>query len=211
MSRAVGEYLSPYENAARQHGAGFESLLWASPLTQRLRFGVIASMANLAGKIIADIGCGRADLFPYLNEIDQRPAGYIGVEGIPQLAAAARKCVGNHGMIVEADFVSDPVRMFVGADIVIFSGSLNTLDDSAFYSTLTRAYDAATLGVVFNFLSSYELAGKDYLHWRGQADVLRYASNLSKSVWVNDDYLPGDTTVAMFKVSVNEEGEERHA
>ena len=31
------DYLGPYQRATERHGAGFESLLWASPATQEAR------------------------------------------------------------------------------------------------------------------------------------------------------------------------------
>ena len=34
-------YVQPYLDAFERHGGGFESLLWASPHTQRLRFDAI--------------------------------------------------------------------------------------------------------------------------------------------------------------------------
>ena len=50
--------------------------------------------------------------------------------------------------------------MFVGADVIAFSGSLNTMDDETFYATLRRAYDATAATLVFNFLASPFLAAR---------------------------------------------------
>ena len=89
--------------------------------------------------------------------------------------------------------------MFVGADVVIFSGSLNTADDSAFYPTLRRAFDATAEALVFNFLSSPLLAAAGYLSWRRREDVLAFARDLAPDVSVLEDYLEGDCTVAVTK------------
>ena len=60
---AVGlPYLQPYLKAAERHGAGFGSLLWASPETQASRFDAVERLGRLHGKSILDVGCGRADL-----------------------------------------------------------------------------------------------------------------------------------------------------
>jgi hypothetical protein len=91
--------------------------------------------------------------------------------------------------------------MFVAADVVYFSGSLNTLDPATFYATLRKAYDAAAVMLVFNFLCSPELAGVSYLHWHQPAEVWSFCKTLTDDVRRLDDYLRGDTTFALTKPS----------
>jgi len=84
--------------------------------------------------------------------------------------------------------------------VIVFSGSLNTIDTPAFYETLTRAYEAATEAVVFNFLCSTALAGQDYLVWHRAEHVLSFLRRLpGAEVRVLTDYLQGDCTVAAVK------------
>ena len=192
-------YLAPYIRASRQYGAGFGALLWASRKTQRARFDALRRACDLEGKSLLDAGCGRADLMGYLLDRDIHPADYIGLEAIEALAAAAEARNYPNVQIIRGDFIRDPARLFVGADIVVFSGSLNTLDAQTFYATLRRAYDAGTQSVIFNFLCSPTLAGKDYLLWHRPEAVLGFASQLAGNIRVLDDYLPGDCTVAMLK------------
>ena len=135
------------------------------------------------------------------------PADYIGIEAVGQLAEAARETVrasGMHGSVLVADFIREPLRLFAGADVVVFSGSLNTVEDVPFYDTLRRAFDAAEEAVVFNFLCNSYLAGADYLRWRRPADVLAVAKQLTPHVQALDDYLHGDFTVAMKKFASDE-------
>ena len=190
-------YLKPYLDAAKTYGAGFGSLLWASPTTQAARFDAILKMADLNGKSVLDVGCGRADLLDHMLKRGVRPADYVGIEAVSVLAEAAAGKRLPRAIILKADFVTDPVKMFVGADVVVFSGSLNTVEDAVFYATLTRAFDAATEALVFNFLSSPMLAGQDFLHWRFTDDVLAFARRLSPRVTQLATYLPGDTTVCV--------------
>src|SRR5688572_2349212 len=188
-------YLRPYLDAAAAHGAGFQSLLWASPQTQAVRFEAILRITDLSGKSILDVGCGRADLLAHLLNSGVRLADYVGIEAVDALADAAEAKRLPGATIVRADFVAEPVRLFAGAGVVVFSGSLNTADDTVFYSTLARAFDAATEALVFNFLSSTSLAGQPHLYWRRAGDVTRFARSLSSDVRTLDDYLSGDTTV----------------
>lgn len=192
-------YLTPYLHAARQHGGGFGSLLWASPTTQSARFDAIARMNPPAGQSVLDVGCGRADYLDFCRAWRMTPNDYVGIEAVTELADAAEAKRLPNCRIVRADFVERPIAMFVAADVVMFSGSLNTLDDATFYATLRRAFDATAESVVFNFLSSSHLAGAAYLHWRRPGDVLKFARELSDDVRMIDDYLEGDATIGMWK------------
>lgn len=192
-------YLRPYLAAARAHGSGFGALLWASPRTQEVRFEAISRLAELNGKSVLDAGCGRADLLQYLLARGVQPADYIGIEAIGELASAAEARRLPGATILRADFIAEPARLFVGADVVVVSGALNTADDAVFYSTLARAFDAAAETLVFNFLCSPMLAGREYLHWRRPQDVTRFARGLCGDVSLLDDYLPGDMTVRLGK------------
>jgi len=198
-------YLLPYLRAADKHGAGFGSLLWASPQTQAARFDAIGRLAPLHGKSVLDVGCGRADLLDFLLDRGVRPADYVGIEAVEELAAAAeaRRRPMKGVRIVRADFVRQPLRLFVGADVVVFSGSLNTIEDDAFYTTVRRGFEACAEALVFNFLCNSYLAGADYLRWRRAADVIAFASQLSPDVRSLDDYLHGDLTVAILKTEVH--------
>jgi hypothetical protein len=202
--RGQGEpnYLLPYLRAAEVYGCGFRSLLWASPETQEARFEAITRVTDLTGASVLDAGCGRADLLEFLTRRGVRCARYLGIEAVPELAAAAEARAAaspTPARVVRADFVSDPVRLFAGADVLVFSGSLNTADDATFYGTLHRACEAAGEQLVFNFLSTPALAQADYLTWRHRGDVLAFARGLGGDVRVLEDYLPGDCTVAVVK------------
>lgn len=201
MSAAAPQqpYLEPYLRAARQFGAGFSALLWASPKTQRARFEAIRRCYDPQGKSVLDAGCGRADYLEFLSSRDVRPADYIGLEAVETLAAAAEKKAFANFRIIRGDFVSEPAKLFVGADIIVFSGSLNTVDEGTFYETLGRAYDATAEAVVFNFLSSPALAGRAYLTWHHREKVEAFARRTAADVTVLEDYLQGDCTIAMLK------------
>jgi SAM-dependent methyltransferase len=196
-------YLVPYVRAAQQHGSDFPSLLWASPHTQAARFDAIQRLADLQGKSVLDVGCGRADLLAFLLARGVRPADYIGIEAVDELAAAAeRRCAAAGrppARIIRADFVREPLRLFVGADVVVISGSLNTVEDGPFYTTIRRAFEAAAETLVVNFLCSSDLAGAEYLRWRCAGDVLAFARQLGGDVRTLDDYLHGDCTLAIKK------------
>ena len=193
------DYLEPYRAAARRHGAGFGSLLWASQWTQAVRFEALTRAAAFEGRRVLDVGCGRGDLLDFLDSQGIGVESYVGIEGVAELAGAARRREQEGVQIIEADFVAEPARMFVGAQVVAISGALNTMGAEAFYRTIRRGFEAASEVLVFNFLCSERLAGAAYLAWHRLEEVLGVVGTFSREVRVVDDYLEGDCTVAVGK------------
>jgi len=196
---APPSYLLPYLKAAERHGGGFGSLLWASRQTQSARFEAIHRICDLSGRSILDAGCGRADLLDFLLHRGILPSRYVGLEAVPELAAVAETKQHDFVEILRGDFVEDRALLDAGVEVIVFSGSLNTLDRKAFYRTLASAFVVAGTDVVFNFLSSPYLAHGKHLTWHHPSDVLRVAESMTKKVRHLDDYLKGDCTCRMTK------------
>lgn len=191
-------YLQPYLNAARRYGGGFGSLLWASPRSQGTRFAALLSAVEVNGKTVLDVGCGRADLHSYMLRNGKVPERYIGIEGVPELADAAEaRRIGS--TILRGDFVADPTLLQQQADIILISGSLNTMDDAAFHRTVAAAYTAAGEALAFNFLDAPTLAASPHLYWRKTEDVLSFCRSLCPDVRLINRYIDGDATVVMRK------------
>jgi SAM-dependent methyltransferase len=190
-------YLFPYHEARRQGARGFDALLWTSREGQRTRFDVIARMCPLADRRILDVGCGQADLLGRLLELGIVPAHYTGLEMIPATARAARRRKYERCEIVRGDFVREPEKLRRGADVVVFSGSLNTLSRPQLYLTLRAAWEAAGEALVFNFLSSPLWCGEDWLTWHRRQTVLSFCRSLGGQPRFEEGYLEGDCTVAM--------------
>jgi len=203
-------YLEPYREAVRAHGPGFEALLWRSQEYQVKRFEVLAEVCRPKGRVLADMGAGRGDLLEYLRVVDQEPSTYVGVEGISELVEPAQKRFPDSQWVI-ADFVSDKglfdrlTRDFA-VSAVVFSGSLNTLDEHTALAVLDRAWDALHRldGAVlaFNYLSS---AGRKRRESTGPANrfhsghVFKWAQRASGRMLFRQDYLgPHDATVAVY-------------
>jgi len=203
MPKAAGPvpfYLYPYHDAREQGAKGFDALLWSSQEGQRVRFEAIARSCPLAEKRILDVGCGRADLLGYLLESGIVPSQYIGLDVIPaSLRAARRKKYPRCEILPAVDFVKKPEMLQVGADVVIFSGSLNTFSRPQFYRTLRAAWAATGQWLVFNFLSSQIWCGEDWLSWHRRQSVLAFCRSLGGEPRFDESYLEGDCTVAVRK------------
>src|SRR2546430_2368658 len=186
MSAEQPTYLQPYARAVKRHGADFAALLWASRRTQEQRFEALAHLQDPTGLSVLDLGCGRADLLEFLIDRDMRPKRYIGIEGVDALARAAEAKRPANARIIRADFVREPGKMQVGADVIFCSGAFNTIESDAFYRAIENAFNAARRALVFNFLSSPELAGVNYLHWHDSRAVMRFCRSLADDVRKHD-------------------------
>ena len=187
-------YLEPYLAAVREHGGTFRSLLWSSPETQSARFRAITDLVDFTGKTVLDAGCGRADFLDHLQSLGWQGGNYIGLEAVPVLAAVAQRKMPHGHRVVEGDFIQHPELMRIDAGIIVFCGSLNTLDRFSFYLTLRHAIEAAP-AVVFNFLSSAHRAGGPHLTWHDPQDVIKFTRGMGGRVRLADKYLKGDCLI----------------
>jgi hypothetical protein len=192
-------YLQPYLDAAQRHGAGFESLLWASPSSQAARFAALVRWCELQDRVIVDAGCGRADFLDYLHARGIRPAKYIGIEAVEVLAEAAEEKGLPDAQIVRGDFIEQPGLMDRGADVVIFSGSLNTVSTKQFYESLRLGWKYTRSELGFNFLCSPRLAYGKHLTWHALATVRKFAYELTTDVAIDESYRDGDCTIVLRK------------
>ena len=198
-TREAEAYLEPYRRSAARYGDRFESLLWASPSTQAARFDAICRLADMRRRRVLDAGCGRADLMDFLQARDIDPKQYTGIEAVDQLAWAAMLKQFPSAIIVHGDFVQQPQLLIAEAQVIVFSGSLNTLNSDQFYLSLRQGFEAAGKVLVFNFLAAKHIASAEWLTWHRLSDVLQFAGELSGQVRMLDDYLDGDCTIAIYK------------
>ncbi len=160
-------YLDPYRDAIKQHGPGFEALLWKNKQAQLTRFAALDAMGELAGKVVADLGCGDGSLAFWLHKNNRGPKKYIGVDGLEELTESSRQQAKERGvkgtLFVTHDFVSEeqlPGWLINDAktEVIVLSGSLNTLAMDHAQRVLGRFFDALVVAgrgrLVFNFLST---------------------------------------------------------
>lgn len=208
-------YLDPYLRAAEEFGPGFEALLWRSPAAQKARFGAVAQMTKIKDRVLADIGCGNADLLFDLHERDRAPVKYIGIDGVPQMIEHARELARSKGIesgvFLLHDFVADqdlPTQLVrdAGARTIVFSGSLNTLSMHEAQAVLDRFWLALTevpdATLIFNFLSDRHdrertPASPPAVRY-DPVPMLEWALGRTPLVTMRHDYLAGhDATICM--------------
>jgi SAM-dependent methyltransferase len=194
------EYLRPYYEARQRNARGVHALLWNSEETQRVRFEAIARNCPLAGLDLLDVGCGRADLLGFLRERGIQPSRYTGIEAVESSIRAARRRKYEGVRFIKADFVKKPEILNIGADVVIFSGSLSTLPEDRFYETLERAWSSAVHALVFNFLCTPRSPDDaDWIVLHHPATVAAFARSLAGDVRIDNGYMDDDCTIVMRK------------
>ena len=183
-----------YDHVLSHYGDTAEGLHYQSASSQQTRFRVLRELLpeGLSGLTLADLGCGFGDFLLYLQEHDEAPGGYIGIDLHERMVEVARERTGAE--IRQADVLRDPLPP---ADWYVCSGALNNLTLEETREAVGRCYAAAGTGFAFNLLH-----GKDNsqtFNYRQPAEVEAWAAELGAEVTIVDGYLHRDFSAALVK------------
>lgn len=149
----MSDYLDPYREAIAEFGDSFEVTLYGSTASQEGRFAAIANEVDFDGLSVLDVGCSRGDLGVWLDERGSKYKWYLGIDALqePMDFALARQIPNSEFAL--ANINEDPPilhnRTF---DVVVISGSLNTLHLSDAMKMLEASWAATGDILAFNFL-----------------------------------------------------------
>jgi SAM-dependent methyltransferase len=180
----------------KKYGPGSPGALGWLPDGQLIRFEVLTQIGDLAHCSVLDVGCGYADLYPFLK---QRFAGvqYTGIEQMPELLALARARYGHAPDVTLAtgDFLRAPL---LPSDYVLASGSLNYRHRNPrfIYEAIEKLYASCRRGLGFNLLS-WEPADGGPLSAYDPTAIVAFCRTLAPSVQLVEGYRDGDFTVFM--------------
>lgn len=203
---ANAPYLRPYRESAQRHGNSFAVTLWASQRSQETRFEVLAALCDLTGKRVLDAGCSRGDFAAFLIERGIAFEHYVGVDGLADIVsfAASRKLPRCDFLC--GDLLAQPRLWSRGdPDVVVISGTLNTMSDSQVMTMLESGWRVAREALVFNFLPNHaRLKVKDRPGPARRLDpikIMAWALARTTLVVYKQDYFPSghDATVFMGK------------
>lgn len=204
MNRFYNEsVIESYRNSFRQHGDTAEALQW-SPEGQRWRFDKLLEIASdtsgqiLQGKRILEIGCGLGHLYSLLCE-KFSDVDYTGIDIVPELIDHAQ--AAHPSATFECrDIFHSPIKQEF--DYVFISGVFNApfrADSQSFMAAmLTHAFDAARVGLAFNFTSSHvNFLSEEANYFAPEWVLLEVLSNLSKKVRMDHHYRNCDVAVCV--------------
>jgi trans-aconitate methyltransferase len=190
------------------HGTA-RALGWRDDEHQRKRFEVLATVADLTGCEVLDVGCGYGDLKGYL---DHRFTGitYIGIDQQPEYIVEAQARYGNRAdtFFFRRDFTT---LTFPDVDVVVASGALSyRCGDPGFYRhMIEKMYNAARRAVAFNVLDVNVFPTHPLLVGLDPKHVTDWCTALTSHVKVIRGYLEDDVTLFLYKGEPDPEGEDR--
>lgn len=114
---------------------------------EQLRGRLVTDLFQInQGDRILDLGCGPADILPYLPEVE-----YIGFDHSASYIAAAKRRFGDGGTFVHAGTTDFDIDSVAPCDVAMMLGVLHHLDDEQAADALRTA--AAALGPDGRFVS----------------------------------------------------------
>ena len=186
-----------YQGLLNDHGP---STLVADASTienQRIRYEVLAEMADYNGKSILDVGCGLGWFAEYLSWKFVN-VKYTGVDISPLLIEQAQKLY-PHQQFMCADIVEDQLP---NHDIVVCNGIFYLLQWTPYkymFDIIRRGYEIANEAVLFTSLNGHDVSHKGEF-WARPDLVLGFVMDLCPKVVLRADYLPQDFACVLRKI-----------
>lgn len=175
------------------------ALGWRNQLSQDARFEVIATIGELHGRSVLDVGCGHGDLKAYLDQCAQ-DYDYIGIDQMSEFIDDARQRYAGYAnaAFFQSDFSQQELPQ---VDYVIASGALGyRCAQPGFYADMiAKFYAAARIGLGFNMLDARTFPTHDLLVGHDRNAVLEFCRTLSPNVRLVTEYLDDDFTIFMYR------------
>jgi SAM-dependent methyltransferase len=191
-----------YIQRFQQFGYSPKTLSWDKG-KQDVRFSVLTSQYDFAGKSVLDIGCGFGDINTVLTSLYGTNYTYHGIDLVADLVNEGRKHFNAPHITFEVgNFLTHPA--IEKYDYIVASGTFNLkLKDLDGYDFITmcmdKAFGLANDGIAFDFLSDkvdYQLA--DTFHSAPER-ILQMAYARTRNVVLRNDYMPFEFATFMFK------------
>jgi SAM-dependent methyltransferase len=166
---------------------------------------VHASIGDLHGKTLLDIGCGLGHYYAYLRSrgID---VDYIGYDFMPAFIEEDRK------RYPEATFeVRDVTNDGIGhaADYVVmcqvFNNKYEDTDNTEVVKAVVgQAFEAARIGVSVDMISTYVNYRVPEMHYFSPEEMFAFGESLTPFVRLRHDYAPRHFTLFLYKDAVRD-------
>ncbi|MFC1563778.1 class I SAM-dependent methyltransferase [candidate division KSB1 bacterium] len=189
-----------FGKCVKRHGDNVHSLAWESDHSQRTRFSILAQIADLDGKSILDVGCGKADLYDFLIE-EGISVEYYGVDLTLGMLDLARKNFTGISLFYR-DFLAE--ARYPEVDYVLSSGVANVKtpnNQKYMEDVIVKMYSLCRMGVGVNMLSSYAPESKMHngMYFYSPEEMFKFAMKLTRDVILRHDYLSNDFTLYLYK------------
>lgn len=192
-----------YEENVRMYGLTHRGLGFNRKESQLRRFEVLASVGDLHGKRVLDIGAGLGDFLAFLWERGIVP-DYTGLDVCEHFVEACRERFREPGP-GPASFVAADILDLVARgpfDYVVSSGifGYRTANAAARVApTLSLMFSLCSRAVAVNFLSARAEKQAPERLYLPPRDLLDAAFELTPAVVLRHDYLPNDFTLLLYR------------
>lgn len=167
--------------------------------SQQKRFQALTSWGEMSHCSILDLGCGYGDLKVFLDQHYQDFI-YLGIDFLKEFVDEAAQRFSTHPntQFFQSDFLTAGLP---DVDIVIACGSLNYRSNNSLHpwQTISRMWEIANKGVIFNLLDAHQFAEDQVLCGYEPGQVLDFCRQLDPHAKLHTGYLTDDFTVFMRK------------
>jgi SAM-dependent methyltransferase len=149
MNQSIQDH---YETLFELHGDTHEAAQYSSRESQFRRFASLARIGNMKDQRVLDYGCGTGCFAEYLQQINQEPSLYCGVDIVEEFLACAR-------LKWPKSLFLDPSSLGeMRFDYAFVSGVFNnrSVHNRKFWQETVRdLFHRSDKGVAFNLMSTY--------------------------------------------------------
>lgn len=175
---------------------------WLSTQEQELLFSALL-LFYTNDQSVLDVGCGRADLYGYLQNMFNAQITYKGIDYNTNLINIAKTKYPEANVSVAdvMNFSEGQYSWVLGSGLFNLNDHPNMIEYAE--TVIDKMYELATVGVAFNLLTGFpedmsdedrnQLIQHDPAHW------LTYLVNRYQKVLARADYMSGDVTFIIFK------------
>ncbi|MBM4317603.1 MAG: class I SAM-dependent methyltransferase [Deltaproteobacteria bacterium] len=208
MDEIIKRQIEAYRPNFLEHGPSPKGTFQNNALTQRERHRQVLEPLLKIKPVdftLCDIGSGLCDLHGLLNEL-KIPHRYTGVEIVPEMVEASKNRWPD-AEIINVDLVNQTLPHTF--DFVVLSGTFNipgavsSKDWETFvFKMIKSMFEHCTLGISFNFLTTYSTFRDNNLFYLSPEKVFSYAqNNLSRFCTLTTAYPLFEVTMSVFKPS----------
>ena len=189
-----------YTDLLDKYGDDFRSLNWGSAESQRKRFEIFASIADLRNSSILDVGCGLSHFYEWLKYRNIE-VNYHGIDITPDMIIRSKQkfpeATFSVGTIFDETSATQRQYEYVFASGIFYLRSDNPND--YLKRTVEGMFRLSNRGIAFNCLSAWSNDKDPDEFYADPADVILFCKNLSPKIIFQHHYHPSDFTIFIYK------------
>jgi SAM-dependent methyltransferase len=189
-----------YAARFREYGVDIRTLNAGKGNKLHIQHTVHASVGDLEGKTILDIGCGLASYYEFLRARGLR-VNYIGYDIVEPFIEINRERFPEAHFEVR-DISRDPIahRADYAVMCQVFNNKYASVsNDEVVKNALAQAFEAVTEGVSVDLRTDYVNYREEHLHYFSPEEMFEFGKSLTPFVNLRHDYLPFDFTLMLYK------------